>query len=311
MPLDPQVVAFLERYNANSLPSLEGVEPQVLRDMEKGNLNFNLKVEAVKKVENRILPLAGRDIPVRIYTPEGKAPYPALVFYHGGGWVLGSLDNYDSVCRVLTNFAHCVVVSVDYRLAPEHKFPAAVEDAYDSLQWIADHHQEFNINPNLLAVGGDSAGGNLAAVACIIAKERKTPKIAYQLLIYPSTGFKEEPPSMRENSEGYMLTRELMEWFRKHYFNTEEEMQHPYASPIFYPHLEGLPPAMIVTAQYDPLRDVGKAYADKLEEKGVEVTYRNYEGLIHGFINFHNFIAEAQRALEEMAAQLSQALHSE
>lgn len=307
MPVNPRIQFFLDKLKEMPQPPLDQITPEAYRAQDAGALAFQQETEPVHKVEDRVLHLEGRDIPVRVYTPEGEGLHSALVYYHGGGWVIGNLDSHDPVCRSLANSANCVVISVDYRLAPEHKFPAAVNDAYDALQWIALHAEEFNIDVNRMAVGGDSAGGNLAAVACIMAKEQQAPNIVHQLLIYPSTGYEQEPPSMRENAEGYLLTADMMNWFRKHYFNDEKEMLDPYASPILYSDLSDLPPATILTAQYDPLRDVGKAYADKLQDHGVKVYYKNYDGLIHGFANFIAFVPEALEALQEGAGELRKA----
>ncbi|ASK63384.1 alpha/beta hydrolase [Virgibacillus phasianinus] len=307
MALDSQVKVILDQINAIPSPAWDQITAQAYRKMAAQSMDMDSEKEEVKEVKDQTIPLEGRSLPIRVYTPEGEAPQPALIFYHGGGWVIGDLDSHDSVCRLLANRAQCVVISVDYRLAPEHKFPAAVEDAYDSLHWVATHAAEFNIDKNRIAVGGDSAGGNLAAVACIIAKERKFPNIAYQMLIYPSTGYDKAPNSMRENAEGYLLTVNQMNWFRDQYFSSEEELQNPYASPLLYSNHENLPPTLIMTAQYDPLRDVGKAYAEKLEENGIDVYYRNYEGLIHGFANFHKLVDKANEALLEAAAQLRKA----
>lgn len=304
MPVNPKIQLFLNQLNALPKIPMDQITPEEYRKRANIGLNLQEKIEPIERVENHVLHLEGRDIPIRVYIPEGQAPFPALVYYHGGGWVIGSLDSHDSVCRGLANVAGCIVISVDYRLAPEHKFPAAVEDAYDSLRWIAEHAGEFNIDPNRIAVGGDSAGGNLAAVASIIAKEKGTPKIVYQLLIYPSTGSDKKMPSIKENDEGYFLTGELMWWFRHHYFNKKEDILNPYASPLLYHDLSGLPPAAILTAQYDPLRDIGKAYGDKLEESGVPVWYKNYDDLIHGFANFRSFVPEAQKAVEDGAMEL-------
>jgi acetyl esterase len=311
MPVHPKIQDFLDKLQEYPQPPMDQVTPEAYRVSRNKMLSFQQNVEPVHKVEDRVLHLEGRDLPIRVYTPEGQAPHPALVYFHGGGWVIGSLDSHDSVCRVLANSAKCVVISVDYRLAPEHKFPAAVEDAYDSLQWIASNPEAFDIDVNRIAVGGDSAGGNLAAVACIMAKERKTPTIIHQLLIYPSTGYRETPPSMWENAEGYFLTREVMKWYQKHYFNNDQEILDPYASPVLYSDLSGLPPAAILTAQYDPIRDVGKIYAETLQENGVDVYYKNYEGLIHAFVNFIGFVPEARDALEEGAGELQKAFKSQ
>lgn len=304
MTVNPRIQFFLDKLKEMPQLPIDQMTPEMYRAQDAGALSFQQEREAVHKVEDQILPLKDRDIPVRIYSPKSEGLLPALVFYHGGGWVVGNLDSHDGICRALANSAQCVVISVDYRLAPEHKFPAAVEDAYDSLQYIASHAEEFSIDHNQIAVGGDSAGGNLAAVTCIIAKEKKTPSICYQLLLYPSTGYAQEPPSIRENAEGYLLTVDMMTWFRKHYVTHDDEMLNPYVSPILYSDLSGLPPAAILTAQYDPLRDVGKAYAEKLEDNGVPVFYKNYQDLIHGFGNFISFVPEALEALNEGAASL-------
>lgn len=300
MGLDPKIKEILDQLNAIPIPPLDMIPPELFRQFSKQGANPNAPVEEVKEVQDQSLSLEGRDIPVRVYTPiEGDAPYPALVFYHGGGWVIGDLDSYDSICRHIANLAKCKVISVDYRLAPEHKFPAAVNDAYDTFEWVVQHANELDLDATRLAVGGDSAGGNLAAVTAIREIENGQHHISFQWLLYPTTGYKNgEAPSLTENAEGYFLTRELVEWFIKHYFEKEEDLLLPYASPIYFNDFKGLPPALIVTAQYDPLRDIGKAYAEALEEAGVSVCYKNYENLIHGFMNFHLDVPTAQAAFE-------------
>ena len=308
MALDPMIKAFLDQFNALPKVPVDQIDPKAYREMESRSLLMAQPQEPIAKTGDFTIPLDGRDIRVRFYYPTEEGPMPALVYYHGGGWVIGSLETHDSVCRALANHAGCAVFSVDYRLAPESKFPAAVHDAYDSLVWIANHASDLGILPDRIAVGGDSAGGNLAAVACLIAKERKGPRIAHQLLFYPSTGFTELLPSLEENAEGYMLTGEMMEWFRKQYLNNEEENLHPYFAPVVVEDLSGLPPATILTAQFDPLRDVGRAYADKLRANGVETSYKNYEDLIHGFTNFLGFVPSARKAVEEAAEQLKKSL---
>ncbi|RNF38120.1 alpha/beta hydrolase [Planococcus salinus] len=306
MPVNPKIQYFLEQMNAMPAMPMEQLTPEAMRSTENSQLVAQQK-EPVEKVEDRTIPLAGRDIPIRIYTPAGQTPFPALVFYHGGGWVVGSIESHDAICRELANLASCMVVSVEYRLAPEHKFPAAVEDAYEALEWVVSQADELGIDTDRIAVGGDSAGGNLATVACLIAKERSGPRVVHQLLLYPSAGPAADYPSMTENAEGYLLTRDMMGWFQRHYLNSPEDRHHPYLSPILSDELEGMPSATILTAQYDPLRDVGTAYAEKLQSHGVEVFHKNYDDLIHGFANFSSFVPEARDAVAEGASELKKA----
>jgi acetyl esterase len=239
--------------------------------------------EPVAKVED--LPIAGPGgpIPVRIYTPEGSGPFPVYVYFHGGGWVIGDLDSQDADCRAVANGAACVVVSVNYRHAPEHKFPAAVEDAYRATQWVADNAGSLAGDAARLAVGGMSAGGNLAAVVALMARDRGSPRIVYQVLTVPVMNYAFDTESYRENGEGYVLTRQAMEWFWAHYLATPADGTNPYASPLRAPDLRGLPPAFVVTAEYDPLRDEGRAYAERLREAGVAVSYECYGGMLHMF----------------------------
>lgn len=310
MTLDPMIKKILDQINAVDLPSLDTIPPSLYRKYAKQGTSEEMEVEKVKDAVNHVVPLDGREIPVRIYTPlQGEAPFPTLVFYHGGGWVIGDLDSHDAICRHIANLAHCKVISVDYRLAPEHKFPAAVDDAYDTFEWVIENADYLGVDQERVAIGGDSAGGNLAAVTAIREKENQFNHILFQWLLYPSTGIKDEQaPSLKENASGYLLTRELMAWFRKHYFENPEDARHPYASPIFFGDFKGLPPALIVTAQYDPLRDVGKAYAEELEAAGVEVTYKNYDSLIHGFMGYFKLSPAAKSAFEEAIYQLAEKL---
>ncbi|WP_458122350.1 alpha/beta hydrolase [Paenibacillus sp. Z6-24] len=285
MPLDPQVQDFLNMYNQYQMPVMDSIDPKMIRSMESSSaLQQNVPQTDIYRVEDRSIPLADRQITVRLYTPTDANVHPALIFYHGGGWVLGSLDSHDELCRKLAREAECVVISVDYRLAPEHPFPVAVWDAYDSLHYIAEHAEEYGIDAKRIAVSGDSAGGNLAAVACIIARDKSGPEICYQLLFYPSMGNATDTPSYRENSQGYLLTADMMNWFRKCYFKQPEDENHPYASPVLSGDLSGLPPALIMTAEYDPLRDSGAEYARRLKKEGVEAEYICYDGMIHGFV---------------------------
>lgn len=307
MALDPQAKLILEQIEKAGAPPLHTMPPEKARVAYQAMRSTN-DVEEVGSVENRQIPGPKGEIPIRIYRPAHSEPVklPILVFYHGGGWVIGNLDTHDAACRTLTNQANCMVVSVDYRLAPEHKFPAAVEDAFAALEWVANHAEEIGGHREKIAVGGDSAGGNLAAVASILAKEKKSPKLVFQLLIYPSTGAG-PTKSFEENGEGYFLTKELMAWFRNHYMNRPEDAKHPYFSPYLYQNASGLPPAFIITAEYDPLRDDGKAYAEKLKNAGVDVQYAEYKGMIHGFVTMASVIDKGKTALQDAAAALKKA----
>jgi acetyl esterase len=308
MTLDPQTKFVLDQLAAAGAPPMETLTPEQARAafvMPRG------AVEPVGKVEDRTVPGPESDIPVRIYYPkETQETYPALVFYHGGGWVIGNIDSHDDVCRALTNHANCVTISVDYRLAPEHKFPAAVIDSYAAVQYVYDHAEEFQVDRNRIAVGGDSAGGNLAAVVTNLSKDRKAPEICFQLLLYPSTQVGGKATvSMKENAEGYFLTKGTMEWFRDCYLNGDEDKQNPLVSPYLYEDVTGLPPALVITAEYDPLRDEGEAYAKKLADGGVEVEAVRYDGTIHGFISMSAVINQGKDALEKAGTALKTAFY--
>ncbi|WP_411342491.1 alpha/beta hydrolase [Paenibacillus sp. WLX1005] len=288
MPLDPQVQEFLDTFNKMPIPPLHTIDPKLIRSME-GKMAEQRQSTPVHEVTDIQMELADRTINVRKYTPHEQPIHPAIVFYHGGGWVLGSLDSHDELCRRLSVAAGAIVIAVEYRLAPENPYPAAVWDAYDALCYIAEHAAEWGVDNQAIAVAGDSAGGNLAAVVCLIAKDKGAPSIKGQLLIYPSTGKGENTDSYRENGQGYMLTAETMTWFRQSYFSKGENQDQPYASPLLYSDLSGLPPAIIITAQYDPLRDDGAQYADSLQQAGNIVEYQNEEGMIHGFLSMLQF----------------------
>lgn len=284
MPLDPQIQAYLDQMAAMNIPPIHTMTPEQVRMGIAMQLAMeSMEPEQVARVENRSIRGPAGEIPVRIYAPQGNGPFPALVFFHGGGWVICNLDTHDGICRSLANGAGCVVVSVDYRLAPEHKFPAAPEDCYAATQWVAKNAAELNVEASNIAIGGDSAGGNLTAVVAQMARDRGGPHLVFQLLIYPATDFRMNTPSIEENATGYFLTKDDMIWFTNHYLNSEEDKTNPLASPLLANDLSGLPPALIITAQYDPLRDEGELYGQKLREAGVPVTVSRYEGVIHGF----------------------------
>ena len=250
-------------------------------------------------------------IPLRVYRPAGvpaSTPLAVLVFFHGGGWVIGDLETHDVLCRQLTAGSGVSVVSVDYRLAPEHKFPAAVDDAWAATRWVVAHAGELAVDASRLAVGGDSAGGNLAAVVALLARDKGAPAIAVQVLIYPVTDLVGKTRSYRDFAEGYLLTREAMRWFIAHYLTAEAEAADWRASPIRAQSLAGLPPALIVTAGFDPLRDEGEAYAERLRDAGVRVDSVCYGGMIHGFVPMGRLLDTAGRAISLIAGSLSQAL---
>lgn len=307
MPLDPKARELLDQLAAMGAPPLETLPVPQAREMVATMATLQGEAEPVARVENRRIPGPDGDIPVRIYVPEGRAPLPVVVYFHGGGWVICDLDSHDGACRSLANAARAIVVSVDYRLAPEHKFPAAPQDCYAATAWAAKNAASFGGDPERLAVGGDSAGGNLAAVVSLMARERGGPKLRFQLLVYPVTDGAAETPSYRENGEGYFLTVSMMRWFWKHYLNGPADAENPHASPLRARSLEGLPPALVITAEFDPLRDEGEIYARKLREAGVDAELRRYDGIIHGFFTMAGALPHARRAVEEGGAALRRA----
>jgi acetyl esterase len=235
---------------------------------------------------------------------------PILAYYHGGGWVVGSLDTHEGVCRALANRARCLVVAVDYRLAPEHPFPAAVEDAWAAVEWLSENAAEIGGDPGRLAVGGDSSGGNLAAVMALRARDRGL-RLAFQLLVYPVTDHDLDSPSYLANADGYGLRRESMRWFWDQYLSDPAQRSHPEASPLRASDLAGVAPALVLTCEYDPLRDEGEAYAERLRRAAVPVSISSYEGMIHGFFRMPAVIDAACRALDETGSALRKALSLE
>jgi len=303
--LDPQIEVLLQQMQQQGVPPVHTLTP--LKARESRNpvfVELGGPPEAVKNVENLGIPGPVGQIPIRVYTPHGSGPFPILVYFHGGGWVICNLDTHDSVCRSVANGASCVVVSVDYRLAPEHKFPAAVDDAYAATQWVAENASRINGDAGHIAVGGDSAGGNLAAVVSLMARD----SLVYQVLIYPVTNLSSfDTDSYREHGEGYILTRESMEYYRGHYVGHEEELRNRYASPLLAEDLSGLPPALVITAEFDVLTDEGKAYANRLKQAGVPVTYTCYRGMIHAFFSLAAVVDRARDAVDEITAALRSA----
>jgi acetyl esterase len=266
--------------------------------------------EPVVEVVALAAPGPAGSIPLRLYRGQGCAkasPQPALVYLHGGGWVIGDLESHDQVCRALANAASCIVLAVDYRLAPEHKFPAAAEDAIAALQWIATNAARLGVDASRLAVGGDSAGGNLAAVAAIDARNRGGPPLRLQFLVYPAADMRRDWPSAERHAQQLPLTRAAMDWFIAHYLRSPADKADWRASPLRAANLEGLPAAFIVTAGFDPLCDEGQAYAQALRTAGVPVVHEPFPGQIHGFLSMGRIVADSRRLIEMAAAQLKRA----
>jgi acetyl esterase len=246
----------------------------------------------------------GADIPVRVYRPAGEGPFPVLCYFHGGGWVLGSVDESDATSRRLCDLAGCLVVSPDYRLAPEHPFPTAAEDCYAVTTWAEAEIGAHGGDPTRLAVSGGSAGGNLAAVVALMARDRDGPALCFQFLEYPVIAADLGTGSYRENADGYLLTRATMAWFWDHYVPDPTRRTDPLVAPLHADDLAGLPPALVITAELDPLRDEGEAYGAALEAAGVPTTVTRYDGVVHGFFGMHGMIDEADTAQREAAAAL-------
>jgi acetyl esterase/lipase len=261
----------------------------------------------IHRVEDRLIPGPGGEIPVRIYHPSDAPQLPVLVWYHGGGWVVGTLDGSDHTCRELANAAGCIVVSVDYRLAPENKFPASPDDCEAAYYWVLENAGSFGGDERRVAVGGDSAGGNLAAVVSLRAKEAGRPLPVFQLLVYPVTDADFQRASYVANAEGYVLTEAGMRWFWEQYVSSPSELLHPHAAVLRASDVTGLPAALVITAEFDPLRDEGEAYGEMLRQAGVPVTVTRYDGVIHGFYGMFHVIDRGRDAIRESAEHLSKA----
>lgn len=305
MPLDPQIKAIVDQAASSGAPPLSSLTPTQARAAFRALFkNFGGTPTPVARSEDRTISGPAGEIALRIYTPEGPGPFPALMFFHGGGWVVGDLDTHDPLCRALTKAARCITVAVDYRLAPENKFPAAAEDCYAASRWVAENAAAIGASHARLAVSGDSAGGNLSAAVSLMARDRKDLQIGYQLLMYPALDAALQTKSMAECAEGYLLTREDMVWFWGHYLSGVDDRSNPYACPSGATDLSGLPPAMIITAEFDPLRDEGEAYAKRLEEANVPVFFKRYGGITHGFMSMATIVEKGRKAIEDAASHL-------
>ncbi|MEU5696449.1 alpha/beta hydrolase [Actinosynnema sp. NPDC020468] len=284
MPLHPEAEAVIKATDAAGglIPLDEGLTPAGIRARFAASWRPSPDARALASVVDRTIPGPAGALPVRVYTPAGDGPFPVVVWYHGGGWVLGSLDENDSTCRVLADEVGAVVVSVDYRLAPEHRFPAAADDAYAALEWVAAHGGELGVDGRI-AVAGESAGANLAAVVALKSRDLGGPAIRHQLLASPVLAPPGDRPSYVDFATGHFLTRESMEWFFEQYPRSARDLADPYLSPIAADDLSGVAPASVMTAEFDPLRDEGEDYAHRLLDAGVPVRLIRYEGQIHGF----------------------------
>ena len=305
MPLEPVTAAILAQIAKSGAPEYHQLPVNESRALYTAAQSVPPTVE-VYSAEDFVVPGPAGDIAVRLYRPSDE-PVPLHVHFHGGGWVIGNLVTHDADCREICVASGCMVLAVDYRLAPEHPFPAAPEDCYAVSCWAAAHSTELGASPGRISIGGDSAGGNLAAVVALMARDRNGPEFAMQLLLYPITEPSMTSVSFQENAEGYLLTKAMMTWFWDHYCPEMEKRNEPLASPLLAPDLSGLPPALVITAEFDPLRDEGEAYAKRLAEAGVDVEMRRFDGFIHAFFSLAGIIEATREAVDWVGSALRKA----
>ncbi|HKF70682.1 MAG TPA: alpha/beta hydrolase [Stellaceae bacterium] len=310
--LDPDAQRVLDLIREAGRPPYETLTPPEAREFYRaGRRILQPEPPRVAEVSNHKVPSPAGDIALRLYRgldTEARAVLPALIYFHGGGWVIGDLDTHDGVCRAIANASGCAVLSVDYRLAPEHKFPAAVDDAVTATEWIAAHADGLGIDASRLAVGGDSAGGNLAAVVALIARDRGAPRLRHQLLLYPATDFVTSDDPQRERFEGFPLNVVTMNWFRDHYLRGAADYGDWRASPLRAKDLRGSPPAYVLTVGFDPLHVEGEAYTNRLRSAGVSAQHRHIAEQMHGFLTMGKIIKASARALDDAAASVKVAL---
>ncbi|MEJ2120311.1 MAG: alpha/beta hydrolase [Alphaproteobacteria bacterium] len=307
MPVDPQCQAILDAA-AERGSVFDARTADEARALYSASTEvFTPETPTLRGVEDRTIQGPDSPIPLRIYTPEADGALPILVYFHGGGWVFGDIDTHDAMCRIIADKAGCLVVSVDYRLAPEHKFPAGLEDCIAATRWCAAHGSEIGGDPKRLAVGGDSAGGNLAAATAQAARDGGGPTLAFQWLIYPAVDFTADNASLKDNADGYLLTKAAIDWTLAQYTAGPGEAQDPRASPGLERDLAGLPPALVQTAEFDPLRDEGEAYGKALKAAGVPVETIRYDGMVHGFMRMGALVDRAHDGLADGAVALKKA----
>ncbi|HEY7389305.1 MAG TPA: alpha/beta hydrolase [Bryobacteraceae bacterium] len=310
--LDPEARALLEFMDAQGGPPLESLDPAEARATRTGPMaQMGGEPEPLERIQDISIPGPATSLPARIYATTTGGLRPGYIYFHGGGFVFGNLDTHDTVCRSFAKQSGAVVVSVDYRLAPEHKFPAAVDDCYAAVTWVAANTESLGIDRQRIAIGGDSAGGNLATVAAMRCRDAGGPPLVAQILVYPVADLSsQDTPSHRECGEAYFLTSAAMTWFNGHYLPFPDLARHPEASPFLAPNVAGLPPALVITAEFDPLRDEGEAYARRMREAGVPVTISRYPGMIHGFVSMHGMLNAGRQAIREAAEFLQSAASS-
>jgi acetyl esterase len=306
--LDPQARAFLDQMAASGGPQLHEMPPEQAREAATGlTAQLGGPPEALADVRDITIPTADGEVAARLYVPEGTKPLPILVYFHGGGFVIGSVAGWDPVMRSLANAGGCAIVSVDYRLAPEHKFPAAIDDAYAAVTWVSHNAASLGADATRLAVGGDSAGGNLAAVVSLLARDRKGPYIGFQLLVYPVTDRDFTRSSYRAYGENHFLSLDMMNWFFENYA-TASDQDDWRIRPLRATSLSDLPPAHVIVAECDPLHDEGIAYAERLRTEGGTVALVDYPGMIHGFFTFPAALDAGRQAIQDAGAALRAAL---
>ncbi|GAB4053678.1 alpha/beta hydrolase [Catellatospora paridis] len=305
MPLHPQVQAMRARREAGDTPQLYTLSVDEARAADLASIQASGgDPEPVAEVADREIDGPDGPLPIRIYRPVLGGELPVLVYFFGGGWTLGTIDTSDAVCRSLANAAGCLVVAAGYRLAPEHKFPAAVHDCHAAVRWVAANAAAIGADPARIAVGGDSAGGNLAAAVTLLARADGDLPLAGQLLVYPNTDHRSHTASLREGTDPYLFNATSVAWYWANYLATPEDGLNPLASPLRADTLAGLPPALVVTAEYDPLRDQAEEYARRLGREGVPVTLTRYDGMVHGFFCMSGELDAGRRAMAQAAAQL-------
>lgn len=301
--LHPKIKEFIEEMaKTPAKPQWESTAVEVRANANsRWRSEFLGSADPVASIEYRFISGPTAELPVKIYTPDGVGPFRALVFFHGGGWVAGNIELNAVQHQQIAHESRTVVIAVNYQKAPEHKFPIPFDDCYATFEWVHQNARELNINPDQIGVGGDSAGGNLAAAVVMKARDTAGSKVAFQVLIYPALDYRFDSPSMIENATGYMLTTQAMKWYWDQYLGDESDLTNPYFRPLLATDFSNLPPTLVLTAELDPLRDEGELFAKRLKDAGVTSQLKRYDGLVHGFVLMQGFLPEAREAISEIA----------